>query len=430
MQEADRAALKASDVSGLWPAKTSTPSQEMNLEAKRTSVLRVLPLVPVAATCVVSLVLLRSELVQVPYLNDSAMHDEMVRFALARILAGHLPLDSWFPFLNLGSAQYLHYQSLAAMLTALVAWPIGVGRAFTLTTWLLVGCWPLCIYSAARIFGMSRGAAAASAVLSPFVSSFTHVGYEQISYLWDGYGLWTQLWAMWTLPFAWALSWRAVEERRFVMPAAVMVAATAALHFETGYLAFAGVALFVLVRPSSFLERAGRAGLVAGGAAGLCAWAIVPLVAQGRWAAVNQYLQTGPYGVDANSYGARRVLVALLDGSVLDWHHLWLITPLCLVGLALCLFSWRRSDGPGPVGQGGARGIVFLFAFSLLLFFGRPTIGPLLDLLPGSPDLFLRRFIVGVQLSSLLLAGVGAAWLARWSIAGVKRATVALVARR
>jgi len=229
----------------------------MNLEAKRTSVLRVLPLVPVAATCVVSLVLLRSELVQVPYLNDSAMHEEMVRFALARILAGHLPLDSWFPFLNLGSPQYLHYQSLAAMLTALVAWPIGVGRAFTLTTWLLVGCWPLCIYSAALIFGMSRGAAAASAVLSPFVSSFTHVGYEQISYLWDGYGLWTQLWAMWTLPFAWALSWRAVEERRFVMPAAVMVAATAALHFETGYLAFAGVAPSCLSVPRRFSKGLG-----------------------------------------------------------------------------------------------------------------------------------------------------------------------------
>jgi hypothetical protein len=374
---------------------------------------------------VVSLVLLRPELVQVPYLNDSAVHEEMVRFALAKIRAGHFPPDSWFPFLNLGTPQFLQYQSLGAMVTALCAWVIGVGAAFTLTTWVLICCWPLCIYAAARIFGLSRGAAAAAAVLSPFVSSFGGVGYQQISYLWTGYGLWSQLWAMWALPFAWALSWRAVNERRFVVPAALAIAATAAFHFETGYLAFGAVAVFVLVRPSELVSRAGRACLVLLGAAALSAWAIVPLVAQGRWAAIDQFLQTGPSGVDANSYGARKILSALLSGNILDWHHLVLITPLFAFGLAFCLFAWRRSDGVGPVGQASGRALVLVFAASLILFFGRPTLGPLLDLLPGSKDLFLRRFIVGVQLSSLLLAGVGAAELGRLAVAGGKAAVSA-----
>ncbi|MGD0441008.1 MAG: hypothetical protein ABSB52_10330 [Acidimicrobiales bacterium] len=379
-------------------------------------------LVPVVATCSISLALLRSELVQVPYLNDSAMHEEMVRFALAKIRSGHFPPDSWFPFLNLGSPQYLHYQSLGAMLTALLAWAIGVGRAYTLTTWLLVGCWPLCVYAAGRLFGLRQSSAMAAAMLSPFVSSFTGVGYEQISYLWGGYGLWAQLWAMWTLPFAWALSWRAIEERRFLVPAAVLVAATAAFDFETGYLAFAGLVVFVLVRPSSLLQRAGRLVLVAGGAAALCAWAVVPLLAEGRWAAINQFLQSGPAGVDANSYGARRILISLFKGSLFDWHHLPLITSLLILGLVLGLWNWRRSDGPGPLAQGAARALVLLFVCSLVLYFGRPTLGPLLDLLPGSRDLFLRRFIVGVQLSGLLLAGNGAERLVAWIMAGTKRA--------
>ncbi|MGD0943452.1 MAG: hypothetical protein ABR972_04135 [Acidimicrobiales bacterium] len=407
-------------------AASDAGTRQVSRRTLRAAALRLFPLVPVLATCVVSLVLLRPQLVQVPYLNDSAMHEEMVRFALAKIRAGHFPPDSWFPFLNLGSPQYLQYQSLGAMLTALVGWAIGVGRAFTLSTWLLVGCWPLGVYGAARIFGLSRGAAMAAAVLSPFVSSFTHVGYEQISYLWSGYGLWSQLWAMWTLPFAWAFSWRAVEDRRFVVPAAVLVAATAALHFETGYLAFAGAGVFVLARPSGFLRRAGRACLVVGAAGALSAWVIVPLVSQGRWVAVNQFLQSGPEGVDANSYGARRVLVALFEGNVLDWHHLALITALFIVGLALCLAAWRRPEGPGPVGAGAGRALVLVFACSLVLFFGRPTLGPLLDLLPGSRDLFLRRFIVGVQLAGLLLAGVGAAQLGAWTVAGAKRLARAL----
>ncbi|MCU1492265.1 MAG: Bacterial rane protein YfhO, partial [Acidimicrobiaceae bacterium] len=379
-----------------------------------------LPLLPVIGTCVASLVLFRRELVPTPYLNDSAVHEEMVRFALAKIRAGHVPLDSWFPFLNLGSPQYLHYQSLGAMLTALLAWAIGVGHAFTLTTWLLVCCWPLCVYGAARLFGMGRGAAAAAAMLSPFVSSATRVGFEQFSYLWAGYGLWSQLWAMWTLPFAWALSWRAVEERRFVIPAAVLVAATAGFHFETGYLAFAGVAIFVLARPTELLRRAGHACLVAGGAAALSAWAIVPLVAQGHWAAVNQFLQSGPEGVDANSYGARRVLTWLVDGGLLDWHHFLLLTPLCLFGLALSLSCRHRPDGRGSIGDGALRALALLFVSSLVLYFGRPTLGPLLDVLPGSANLFLRRFVVGVQLAGLLLAGAGAARLVSWMLAGAE----------
>ena len=63
---------------------------------------------------------------------------------------------------------------------------------------------------------------------------------------------------------------------------------------------------------------------------------------------------------------------------------------------------------------------------SLVLFFGRPTLGPLLELLPGSKNLFFRRFLVGVQLAGLLLAGAGAASLATWTAAATRRATRAL----
>jgi membrane protein YfhO len=48
----------------------------------------------------------------------------------------------------------------------------------------------------------------------------------------------------------------------------------------------------------------------------------------------------------------------------------------------------------------------------LLLASGRTTFGSLTDVIPGSADLFFRRFTMGVQLAALLLAGRGAAWLA------------------
>ena len=53
----------------------------------------------------------------------------------------------------------------------------------------------------------------------------------------------------------------------------------------------------------------------------------------------------------------------------------------------------------------GARALLAALAACLLLSFGRTTFGGLAALLPGSGDIFFRRFMMGVQLAALLLAG-------------------------
>lgn len=52
--------------------------------------------------------------------------------------------------------------------------------------------------------------------------------------------------------------------------------------------------------------------------------------------------------------------------------------------------------------------LVVAFVVTLLLFFGRTTWGAAINLLPGSKELFLRRFLTGVDMSAILLVGVGA----------------------
>jgi hypothetical protein len=46
-----------------------------------------------------------------------------------------------------------------------------------------------------------------------------------------------------------------------------------------------------------------------------------------------------------------------------------------------------------------ARALLVALAVCLLLAFGRTTFGSLVDLIPGSADLFFRRFMMGVQLA-------------------------------
>jgi hypothetical protein len=359
----------------------------------------------VAAAVGWNLVSMRAQTVPVAYLNDSSLHEQMVRFATSQLRAGHLPLSSWFAFLGEGSPQFLHYQSLPAILTGAVGLLVGPDVAFRWSLYLLWSLWPVSVYASARLFGAGRPAAAASAAMAPFLASVAGVGYEQHAYVWTGYGVWTQLWASWTLPLAWGLCWRAIRDGRGYLRAVLFTALTVALHFETGYLALSVLLVWPLVAGRPLGARVRRAAVLLAGSLLAAAWVIVPLLAQREWAAVNEPLQgTGL----VNGYGARQVLDWLFSGQLLDHGRLPVVTVLAAVGLGLAWLAWSQDAD--------ARALLAALATCLLLSFGRTTFGSLADVIPGSGDLFFRRFMMGVQLAALLLAGRGAAWLAAGSL--------------
>jgi hypothetical protein len=359
------------------------------------------PWLLVAAAVTWNLVSLRALTIGVPYLNDSSMHEQMVRFATSQLRAGHLPLTSWFPFLGEGSPQFLHYQSLPAILTGAVGLLTGPDVAFRWSLYLLLSLWPISVYVSARAFGAGRPAAAASAAMSPFLVSVTGVGYEQHAYVWTGFGVWTQLWASWTLPLAWGFSWRAIRDGRGYFKAVLFTALTVALHFETGYLALSVLLVWPFVAGRPLVARLHRAAVLLGGSLVASAWVIVPLVAQRGWAAVNEPLQNTGL---VNGYGARQVLDWLISGQLLDHGRLPVVTVFAALGFGLAWLAWSSDTD--------ARALLVALSVCLLLAFGRTTFGSLVDLIPGHADLFFRRFMMGVQLAALLLAGRGAAWLA------------------
>ena len=149
------------------------------------------------------------------------------------------------------------------------------------------------------------------------------------------------------------------------------------------------------------MTRLRRAAVLLGGSLLASAWVIVPLLAQRPWAAVNEPLQGSGL---VNGYGARLVMHWLLSGQLLDSGRLPVVTVFAALGLALAWLSWS-SDAD-------ARALLAALAVCLLFAFGRTTFGSLVDVIPGRADLFFRRFMMGVQLAALLLAGRGAAWLA------------------
>jgi len=117
-----------------------------------------------------------------------------------------------------------------------------------------------------------------------------------------------------------------------------------------------------------------------------------------------------------DSYGHSAVLQGLVVGHLFDFDRFPSLTILVFVGLGVCLLRWREER---------CRISVAIFLLWLLLFFGRAAWGPLIDLLPISHDLHMRRFIGGVHLGGICLLAVALAVPWRWA---VYRATVWYIA--
>jgi hypothetical protein len=342
---------------------------------------------------------LRGELTPAQNLNDSAMHWSMVRWAEGVLRHGRLPLDGWYPRLGLGFPQFHHYQSFSHIVTAIVSVIAGREGTYPVVQWLLLGTMPLSAWLGARLLGLDRPASLWCAALVLLPVSVTGYGHELGSYTWRGYGMFPQLWGMWLMPIALGLTWRAVDQGRRPIAAGAALGVTVLAHALVGYLAALTVVLWVVLgRP--LVARATRAAVIAVAALCTAAWFLVPLFLDSTGATYGGY-RRGTFWYD--SYGARKVLGWLVTGRVYDEGRAPVLTCLVGIGLVVALVRCRRDRL--------ARALVASWVASVVLFCGTPTFGWLLRRLPGSRDLFFPRFLVGLHLSGVLLAGVGGAWL-------------------
>jgi hypothetical protein len=363
---------------------------------------RFTPLLLVLIAVAYNLWVLRAQALTVEYPNDMSIHLQMITIAKDMLSTGKFPMGQWYPYLSLGSPFFVQYQSFSAILTGALGELIGVHHAIAFTLYLLLALWPLCVYWSGRLLGWGRWVAGVAAVMAPLLFSVTSHGYESQSYVWLGTGLWSQLWAMWTLPLAWGFSWRYISQRRYLFGAVATLALTIVFHFLTAYLAGLTLVAWVLLRPRDFVPRLLRAVIVGVLALLVSLWVTVPLLLDAKWTAINPFQVGTP--ID-NSYGARQVLDWLFTGKIYDYGHFPVLSIFVAIGVVACLVRSRTDER--------ARALLAVWVLSLLLFFGRPTLGAVLDLLPGNTNLLFQRYISGVQLTGLFLAGVGAVDLVR-----------------
>jgi hypothetical protein len=341
-----------------------------------------------------------------PNVNDDAEHVLFVQEASDAWASGQDPLDFWVPQLELGFPQFLYYQNLAHLVVValgkLTFGLVSLRTLFDLVRYALLVGFPLTVFWSMRRLGFSHVAAAIGAAASSLLSSGRY-GFEYDSYVWRGLGVYTQIFGMHLSFIALAALHRVATRGSGVITAALACAALALSHLIYAYMtAITGVVLllFGLTRGNA-LGRVLRFGAVGGIAGVIGAYMWVPFFAQAGYLNVSPYLEREKY----DSFGAPTILGWLVSGDLLDHGRLPVLTALLAAGIATAVITRARL-------------LVLtlaLFVLWLVLYFGRPTLGPIADLLPLHEGLLFHRFIGGVDLFAILLIGAGGAYL--WELA-------------
>jgi len=285
------------------------------------------------------------------------------------------------------------------------------------TTYLLLSIFPLPLFLSLRIIGLSPISAGFGALIATHLSTDGLYGLDPSSFLWRGYGLSSQLYAMMFLPLAIAFSFRGR-----VLPAIFTLTATTAGHLGIGIIGFISVFISHLshVRFLSVIKKITKNLLIIyGGALLLLGYWILPILLYGDYHNTSVWDPIWKF----DSYGFRVILTNFFNGDLFDFGRLPILTALVFVGLFSCLSF--RPPSRNPVLRGSkwtpdqVRGdnipqlacFGILFLFWLLFYFGTTTWGSLLYLIPGMRDFHLSRFIVGVHMTGLLLIPLGIEWI-------------------
>jgi hypothetical protein len=370
-----------------------------------------------ALAVIVNLVLLRAQVtVDAPPLNDDVLHLLNLRRTVEALTSGQDPTDPWLSQITLGYPLFHYYQHLPylppAVLVALSGGALSAEVALRWSGYLLLSFFPLAIYWSGRRMGLERLPALLASVLAPLLATNGLYGLDASSYVWRGYGLYTQLWGMWLLPMALAQGYVTLRSGRGYFLTVLLVSATLLSHLVYGYMLLGSLmllaALGVWRRHVQEPDRAGpglraRRLLWVGALVALvCAYFLIPFLRDRAYLNRSVWEQAGKY----DSYGLVWVLETLLKGDLFDAGRFPSLTLLAGAGLIFCIWQWRDERH---------RLLVSLTLLWLLLYFGRPTWGALLSLLPLAGDMQLHRFIGGFQLGSIYLMGLGLAWPWRWA---------------
>ncbi len=327
------------------------------------------------------------------------------------------------------------YHLIVKPLTSSLHIQYSLYQYYNLTRYLLLTFFPLSVFLALRIVGFSPILAALAAFFAVNFSTDGLYGIDPPSYLWRGYGLTSQLYAIIFLPLAIAFTYKALSSenskhearntkqiqiteiqntKRFenshfsiiskfgfrysnLFLAIFFLILTTAGHLGIGIIGILSTIpfLFFDLNIKHILSRVKTLFLVSCFLFLALSYWIIPILLKNNYHIVSFWDPIWKF----NSYGLYEVVRQFFAGEIFDWQRFPIITALVLIGFFV--ISLKKKLFPFSL----------LFAFWFLMYFGRTTWGGLIDLIPGMKDFHQHRFIVGIHIAALFLIPAGLEYL-------------------
>ncbi len=301
--------------------------------------------------------------------------------------------------------------------------PITLYQYYNWTKYLLLSLFPLSVFIALRIVGFSPILSSLGAFFGANLSTDGLYGIDPPSYLWRGYGLTSQLYAIIFLPLAVAFVYRALksvngDDARIVIRlrktsdvkpnwlrnlltlffsplllSILFLTLTTAGHLGIGIIGILSTIpfLFFDFKITNIISRGKKLFLILSSVFFLLSYWLIPILLNNNYHIISFWDPIWKF----NSYGWYEVVKQFFNGEIFDWQRFPILTGLVLIGFFV--LAVRKKYFP----------FALLFAFWFLLYFGRTTWGGLIDLIPGMKDFHHSRFVVGVHMAALFLIPAG-----------------------
>lgn len=349
--------------------------------------------------------LYRVELNIVSELNDNTFQFAMVAqmekiFNL--VVSGKLSFwylfDNWNQIWGQGAPLAFYYNHLPQLVTVIsykIIHPalrdLSLFRYFEILKYILFILTPASFYLGAKLLGFSDFASLGTALIAGFISTYGSYGIDASSYLFAGFGLTSQLTAVFLMPLAFGVTDRCLRKisGRYLALAVLLNFSVLLSHIGMGTILL--ISEVLLVNLKNTLSRFKNLLIVFLLTLVSSAYFLIPMLLTDKFRNYSHWEGLWKF----NSFGWQKVIADLLNGQLFDYQRLPIITGLGLLGLFGVLVK-RQKWAFLSLG----------FVFWLVMFFGRTTWGPLFDFLPGLKDFYLHRFIVGIHFFGILLAGL------------------------
>ena len=332
--------------------------------------------------------------------NDNTFHFALIDDAKniwSQVFSGKISplylLDSWNERWAEGfslSQYYSHLPEAAISLLSFIV-PISTFKLFVIIRTLLLILLPVSFFLGAKILGFSSGFGLIFAFFSQAIFTDGLYGLDSPSFLWRGWGLFTQLLAVFFLPLAFAYGINYLKNKKNLGKAIFFNFLLAQAHFGMFYLLLFAYPVFWIFSLDQWRETGKKVLKFLFLLVISLAYFIFPFFLNSQYRNFSLWDPIWKF----NSWGLNQIIIWLSNGDLFDFNRFPFLTILIIGGVLWSLMSGNKFN----------RYLVAIFSLYFILFLGRNILGPLVNLFPGMSEYHLHRVIVMVQFIGIFIAG-------------------------